>query len=106
MYKIKDKGKFETLPELALFIYKGDVAAVETMLADGWNIEEKMKLGTHIKLSSLDLALIMDRLEIVKLLVRHGAELNEPGNPAFLLAVRYGREETVRFSRSMGPEST
>ncbi|MCA1292676.1 ankyrin repeat domain-containing protein [Paenibacillus sp. alder61] len=102
MYKIRDKGKFETLPEMALYIYEGDVAAIETRLADGWDLEEKIKLGTRIKLSPLDLALIMDRLEIVKLLVRHGAELNEPGNPAFLLAVRYGREETVRFVREQG----
>lgn len=102
MYKLKNIGNFETLPEIALHIYEGNINALQAALAGGWNIHDKIKLGKYTELSLLDIALILDKTKIVKLLVQHGAELNEPDNPAFLLAVRYCSEKTVRYVKEQG----
>lgn len=97
MYKLKDLGKFETLPEMALYIYEGNVSAVQSALLEGWNCNEKIKLGSHTELTPLAIALIAEKLEIAELLIQNGADLNEPQKPAFLLAVRYCGEKLIRF---------
>ncbi|MDO7907754.1 ankyrin repeat domain-containing protein [Paenibacillus sp. JX-17] len=102
MYKLKDKGSFATLPDPALHIYEGNKQALEQALEKGWNIQEPLILSKHIQLSPLDIALILDRQEIIQMLVEHGAELNHPESPAFLKAVRYGSEATVRYIYEKG----
>ncbi|WNC15930.1 ankyrin repeat domain-containing protein [Brevibacillus brevis] len=102
MIKLKDVGRFETLPERALQIYEGDVAALREALAQGWDMEQQIELSRYTSVSPLHLALLAEQLPVVKLLIEHGANLNDREEPAFLIAVRYCDEETVRFVASQG----
>ncbi|RXZ81144.1 ankyrin repeat domain-containing protein [Paenibacillaceae bacterium] len=102
MFKLGDIGKFETLPEVAQYIYEGNLAALETKLLEGWDIQQQIVLSKYTSLSPLDLALLCGQLAVIKLLVEHGVELNEKDNPAFLLAVRYCGEEIIRYVHQHG----
>ncbi|GBG07309.1 hypothetical protein PAT3040_01857 [Paenibacillus agaridevorans] len=102
MIVLKDIGKFEQLPEIAMHIYKGEIPALQAAIAAGWNIEEGIALSKHTTLSPLDLALVSQKFEVVKLLVEHGVNLNVHHNPAFLRAVRYGKEDVVRYLAAHG----
>lgn len=104
MIVLKDIGKFEELPDIAMYIYKGNIPALQEAIAAGWNIEEGIILSKNTTLSPLDLALISQRLDVVKLLVEHGVNLNVHHNPAFLRAVRYGKEDMVRYVAAQGAE--
>ncbi|WP_442604125.1 ankyrin repeat domain-containing protein [Paenibacillus sp. KN14-4R] len=102
MITLKDIGKFAELPEIAMHIYEGNMSALETAIAAGWDIEEGIVLSKYTTLSPLDLALVSERLDVVKLLVEHGVNLNVKNNPAFLLAVRYCKEDIVRYVAAQG----
>ncbi|UKS27868.1 ankyrin repeat domain-containing protein [Paenibacillus sp. HWE-109] len=102
MITLKDIGKFAELPEIAMHIYEGNMSALETSIAAGWSIEEGIVLSQYTTLSPLDLALISERLDVVQLLVEHGVNLNVSNNPAFLLAVRYCKEDIVRYVAAQG----
>ncbi|MGG1659226.1 ankyrin repeat domain-containing protein [Brevibacillus sp. NRS-1366] len=102
MIKLKDIGRFEELPEIAMHIYQGNIPALQAALAAGWDVEEGIVLSKHITLSPLDLSLISERLDVVKLLVEHGVNLNVEKNPAFLRAVRYCKEDIVRYLAEHG----
>lgn len=102
MPKIKDLGNFEVLPEIAAHIYEGNVDALQAALAAGWNLQEEIVLSQYTTVSPLELALMADKLEVVKLLVEHGANLNAKEKPAFLLAVRYCKENIVRYLHAQG----
>ncbi len=95
MIVLKDIGKFEMLPERAMQIYQGDVLSLQAAIAAGWDIEAELELSKRTAISPLDLAIITQQTEVVKLLVEQGANLNVPQNPAFLRAVRYGKEGMV-----------
>jgi len=97
MIKLKDIGNFNELPEIAMHIYNGNIPALLVAIEEGWDIEEDIILSKHISLSPLDLALISQRLNVVKLLVELGVDLNVNNNPAFLQAVRYCKEDVVRY---------
>jgi hypothetical protein len=102
MIKLKDIGRFEKLPEIAMDIYTGNIPGLEAAMAAGWDIEEGIVLSKYITLSPLDLALISERLDVVKLLVERGADLNVSNNPSFLRAVRYCKEDIVRYVAAQG----
>jgi ankyrin repeat protein len=102
MIQLKDIGKFEELPEMARHIHTGNIQALEAKVAAGWNIEEGIVISKYTTLSPLDLALISERLDVVKLLVEHGVNLNVKNNPAFLRAVRYCKEDIVRYIAAHG----
>ncbi|MEK5478669.1 ankyrin repeat domain-containing protein [Paenibacillus sp. FSL R5-0407] len=102
MIVLKDIGKFKELPEIAMHIYQGDIPALQAALAAGWDIEEGIVLSKYSTLSPLDLALVSQRADVVKLLVEHGANLNVKQNPAFLRAVRYCKENLVRYIAAQG----
>lgn len=102
MINLKGIGRFEELPEIAMHIYKGNIPALQAAIAAGWDIEEGILLSKHTTLSPLDLALISQRMDVVKLLVEHGVNLNVNLNPAFLRAVRYCKEDTVRYIAAQG----
>jgi len=104
MIVLKDIGRFEELPESAMHIYKGNMPALHAALAAGWDIEEGIVLSKHITISPLDLALVSQKVEVVKLLVEHGVNLNIRHNPAFLRAVRYCKEDLVRYIAAQGAE--
>lgn len=89
MFKIGNQGTFETLPDEAMAIYKGDVIAVEEFIKQGMDLEEKITISKYIALTSLDIALITNQQAVVKLLLEHGVNLNVKNNPAILKAVRY-----------------
>lgn len=101
---LKDIGRFKELPEIAMHIYKGNVPALHAAMEAGWDIEEGIILSKHITLSPLDLALVSQRMEVIKLLVEHGVNLNDHHNPAFLRAVRYCKEHIVRYVVAQGAE--
>ena len=65
-----------------MHIYKGNISALQEAIAGGWNIEEGIVLSKYTTVSPLDLALI-SRMDVVKLLVEHGVNLNVHHNPAF-----------------------
>ncbi|GAA4852001.1 ankyrin repeat domain-containing protein [Paenibacillus vulneris] len=102
MIHLKDIGKFAELPEIAMHIYEGNIPALLEAVASGWDIEEGIVLSQYTTLSPLDLAIISGRLDVVKLLVEHGVNLNVEHNPAFLRAVRYGKEDMVRYVAEHG----
>ncbi|MBP1915176.1 hypothetical protein J2Z23_002133 [Lederbergia galactosidilyticus] len=102
MIVLKDIGRFKELPEIAMQIYEGNISALRAAITAGWDIEEGIVLSKHITLSPLDLALVSQRSEVVKLLVEHGANLNVDQNPAFLRAVRYCKEDIVRYIAAHG----
>jgi len=104
MIVLKDIGKFEKLPDIAMHIHEGNIPALQEAIAAGWNMEEDFVLSEYTTLSPLDLALISQRLDVVKLLVEHGVNLNAHHNPAFLRAVRYGKEDMVRYVAAQGAE--
>lgn len=104
MIVLKDIGRFEELPEIAMHIYKGNIPALEAAIAAGWDMEEGIVLSKHITLSPLDLALVSQQMEVVKLLVEHGVNLNVHHTPAFLRAVRYCGEDIVRYIAAQGAE--
>lgn len=104
MIVLKDIGRFEELPEIAMQIYQGNIPALDAAIAAGWDIEEGIVLSKHITLSPLDLALISQQREVIKLLVEHGVNLNVHHHPAFLTAVRYCGEDIVRYIAAQGAE--
>ncbi|MEK4428420.1 ankyrin repeat domain-containing protein [Paenibacillus sp. FSL M7-0802] len=97
MIKLKDVGNFEVLPELAMHIVQGNISALRQALTEGWDIEQGIVLSKYTTLSPLDITLITEQMEVLKLLVDEGVQLNVKDNPAFLTAVRYGTEEIVRY---------
>ena len=97
MITLKGIGKFNDLPEIAMHIYNSNIPALQVAIEEGWDIEADIKLSKHISLSPLDLALISQRLNVVKLLVEHDVNLNVKNNPAFLQAVRYCKEDIIRY---------
>lgn len=97
MINLKNIGKFHELPEMAMHIYNGNVPALLLAIEKGWNIEEDIILSQHISLSPLDLSLRLQRLNVIRMLVEHGVNLNVKSNPAFLVAVRYCKEDVVRY---------
>lgn len=102
MIRLKDIGKFEELPQMAMHIYKGNIPELEAAIRAGWDIEEGIVLSKYTTLTPLDLALISERMDVIKLLVQHGVNLNVKNNPAFLLAVRYCKEDIVRYIAAQG----
>ncbi len=98
MYKIKDKGTFKQLPELALLIYEGRRDELQAAWAEGkyTNVNEPVHLSQSTSLTPLQLALIMGRSSIVDVLLEQAVELNDPKQPAMLTAVRYGNDKDVR----------
>jgi len=104
MIVLKDIGRFEELPEIAMHIYKADILALRDAIAAGWDIEEGIVLSKHTTISPLDLALVSQQMDVVKLLVEHGVNLNVHHNPAFLRAVRYCKENIVRYVAAQGAE--
>ncbi|QGG53746.1 ankyrin repeat domain-containing protein [Lysinibacillus pakistanensis] len=97
MINLKNIGKFHELPEMAMHIYNGNVPALLLAIEGGWDIEEDIILSQHISLSPLDLSLRLQRLNVIGLLVEHGVNLNVKNNSAFLVAVRYCKEDVVRY---------
>lgn len=104
MIVLRDIGRFQELPEIAMHIYKGNIPALKAEIAAGWDIEEGIVLSKRISLSPLDLALVLQKKEVIKLLVEHGVNLNVHHNPAFLRAVRYCGEDIVRYIAAQGAE--
>ncbi|MEK5319371.1 ankyrin repeat domain-containing protein [Paenibacillus sp. FSL L8-0644] len=97
MIKLKDVGNFKVLPEIAMHIVQGNIPALRQALTEGWDIEQGIVLSKYTTLSPLDITLITGQMEVLKLLVDEGVQLNVKDNPAFLTAVRYGTEEIVRY---------
>lgn len=58
MIVLKDIGKFEELPEIAMHIYHGNIPALHAAITAGWDIEEGIVLSKRTTLSPLDLALV------------------------------------------------
>ncbi|MBH5319395.1 ankyrin repeat domain-containing protein [Paenibacillus sp. GSMTC-2017] len=102
MINLKGIGKFENLPEIAMHIYKGNIAALQAAITAGWDIEAGIILSKHTTLSPLDLALVLQKMDVVKLLVELGVNLNVNQNPAFLRAVRYCKEDIIRYIAAQG----
>ncbi|MDY8025047.1 ankyrin repeat domain-containing protein [Paenibacillus polymyxa] len=97
MIKLKDVGNFEVLPEIAMHIVQGNISALRQALTEGGDIEQGIVLSKYTTLSPLDITLITEQMEVLKLLVDEGVQLNVKDNPAFLTAARYGTEEIVRY---------
>ena len=85
-----------------MHIYHGNIPALHAAITAGWDIEEGIVLSKRTTISPLDLALVLQRREVVKLLVEHGVNLNVHHNPAFLRAVRYCKEDIVRYIAAQG----
>lgn len=104
MIKIKDLGNFESIPQIVSDVINGDIAALDAHWEQGWDIDEKIALDEYISEPPLEYALIMGCFPSVEWLVEHGANLNAKGNFAFLTAVRYGDEKTIRYVAAHGAD--
>lgn len=104
MIVLKDIGRFEQLPDNAMLIYQGQLPALQAAISAGWDIEEGIVLSKYSTLSPLNLALVSQQKEVIKLLVEHGVNLNVHHDPAFLTAVRYCEEDIVRYLAAQGAE--
>lgn len=96
MIKLEDIGNFKTVPQLVNDIINGNISELEAVLAEGWDVNEKIKIGKYTELLPIDYALIMENFESVKWLIAHNADLNQKEDSAFLTAVRYCKECIVR----------
>ncbi|WP_426641561.1 ankyrin repeat domain-containing protein [Paenibacillus illinoisensis] len=106
MFKIGSQGMFETLPDFAMAIYKGDTVAVEERIREGVDLDAPISLSKYIALTPLELALITNQKKIVELFVENGVNLNMKGKPAILTAARYGGEEVIRYLHHKGAKLT
>ncbi|MCY7483139.1 ankyrin repeat domain-containing protein [Paenibacillus alvei] len=97
MFKLKDIGTFTSLPELAMHIYEGNLSALRDAIAQGWDMEQEIRISQYTTVIPLELAIIMEQFEVIKLLIEHGVNLNHKKEPSFLLAVRYCEEEIIRY---------
>lgn len=75
MIKLKDVGNFEVLPERAMHIVQGNISALRQALTEGWDIEQGIVLSKYTTLSPLDITLITEQMEVLKLLVDEGFNL-------------------------------
>ena len=106
LFKIGNQGTFETLPDFAMAIYKGDTAAVDEWIREGVDLEAPITLSKYIALTPIELALITNQQKMVELFVEHGVNLNMKGNPSILTAARYGGEEVIRYLHEKGAKLT
>lgn len=83
MIKLKDIGNFEVLPEIAMHIIQGNISALRQALTEGWDIEQEIILSKYTTLSPLDITLITEQMDVLKLLVEQGVQLNVKDNPAY-----------------------
>ncbi len=99
MFKLKDVGDYETLPQIAIDIINGNVDALEEHAKNGWNVNSKIFLSEDIDDFELpiNLALIMESFASVRWLVAKGVNLNSKNNPIFLKAVRYCNKDIIMF---------
>lgn len=106
MFKIGSQGTFETLPDFAMTIYKGDTAAVEERIKEGVDLDAPISLSKYIALTPLELALITNHQKIIELFVENGVNLNMKDKPSILTAARYGGEVVVRYLHQKGAKLT
>ncbi|MVO98308.1 hypothetical protein [Paenibacillus lutrae] len=58
-----------------MHIYKVNIPVLQAAIEAGWDMEEGIRLSKYTTLSPLDLALISQQTDVVKLLVEHGVNL-------------------------------
>lgn len=105
MITLKDIGTFKTIPSIANAIITGDIPFLDQHYNQGWDIEEEIVLSKYIEQSALDLALIMENFDSVKWLVEKDVNLNVKNNPSFLTAVRYCKEDIIRYVVTNGAKT-
>lgn len=97
MIQLKDLGTFESVPKIVTDIIEGNLPALVSALAAGWDIHEVIEIDEYSERTPLELALVMCCLPSIQWLVEHGANLNDEENPSFLLAVQYGNKESIDY---------
>ena len=97
MIQLKDLGTFESVPKIVTDIIEGNLPALVSALAAGWDIHEVIEIDEYSEHTPLELALVMCCLPSIQWLVEHGANLNDEENPSFLLAVQYGNKESIDY---------
>ena len=97
MIQLKDLGTFESVPKIVTDIIEGNLPALVSALAAGWDIHEVIEIDEYSEHTPLELALVMCCLPSIQWLVEHGANLNDAENPSFLLAVQYGNKESIDY---------
>ena len=97
MIQLKDLGTFESVPKIVTDIIEGNLPALVSALAAGWDIHEVIEIDEYSEHTPLELALVMCCLPSIQWLVEHGVDLNDEENPSFLLAVRYGNKESIDY---------
>ena len=97
MIQLKDLGTFESVPKIVTNIIEGNLPALVSALAAGWDIHEVIEIDEYSEHTPLELALVMCCLPSIQWLVEHGANLNDEENPSFLLAVQYGNKESIDY---------
>ena len=103
MVKIADIGNFETVPPFVAALLAGDVAALDSALAEGCDIETAIVLGPHTK-NPAHAGAGRHATASVHWLVERGADLNRADAPAFPLAARYGTPDLMRYLAAHGAD--
>jgi len=97
MVVIADLGNYETVPPFVAALVAGDIAALDTFLAGGHDIEATIELSQYVQERPLVLALATNATASVHWLVERGANLNRSDEPAFPVAARYSDPDLMRF---------
>lgn len=99
----KKSGKLKGVQPTVEEIIHADIATLEKYFAEGWDINKVME-GKSADDLPITVALINNNMEVVEWLVKHGVELNDKKDPAFLNAVRYSDEKIIRYIVENGAE--
>lgn len=89
-------GPNANLSEIARLIMSEDIAALEQELAKGLNLNSKLPITERISETPLTLALCEKKKKVIDWLLSKKVELNDPGNPAILMACSNTDVKTVK----------
>jgi hypothetical protein len=83
--------------DVAREILAEDIAALRRRIATGWDIDAQAELVPGFWELPLSLALVENKLSVLRLLVEHGVNLNDRSSPAIVTAAHNCDAETLAF---------
>lgn len=97
MVHIAGLGRFTEVPPFAAALLAGDIAMLDSLLADGVDINSPIVLSPQVQVLPIKLTLTVNNNASIRWLVEHSANLNDTQAPAFLLAARYTSPHLMRY---------
>ena len=96
MYKVGYLGSWKRIPEAAAAVYDNDIAKLESLIANGLDINEPVPLDDRTQTSLLEIAVFQNNIIMIRFLLDHGAEIeNTENRPLICSAARFCSPEAV-----------